>query len=71
MHGRIDGLYVCLTVCYCLASKEWKKNVYAFQDLRSVPDEIREYSSSLINDRTPILIDNGTIIDRLYDLLNL
>ncbi|XP_046844993.1 actin-related protein 5-like [Xenia sp. Carnegie-2017] len=41
-------------------SKEWKKNVYAFQDLRSVPDEIREYSSSLINEHTPILIDNGS-----------
>ena len=36
-----------------------KKSIFKFQDLKTVPDEIKEYSPSLLNEHTPILIDNG------------
>ncbi|XP_028394697.1 actin-related protein 5-like [Dendronephthya gigantea] len=37
-----------------------KKNIFQFQDLKTVPDEIKDYSPSLQNELTPILIDNGS-----------
>jgi hypothetical protein len=39
--------------------EESKKNIFQFQDLKTVPDEIKDYSPSLQNEHTPILIDNG------------
>ena len=36
-----------------------KKRIFNFQDFKTVPDEIRDYSPSLLSEHTPILIDNG------------
>ena len=42
-----------------LAQEELNKKIFNFQDLKCLPDEVREYSVSLQSERTPILIDNG------------
>ena len=44
-----------------IEDKEIQSNVYSFKDEKTIPDSFYDYTTSLCDEKVPLVIDNGKL----------